>query len=421
MARASTVGAVRRTLLLAVLAALAAVAPARAETLTLWGCHGPGGEPLPFAYDASATADAAISATGGGCTAAGGAVRIAFRRPDPERGTTASVRFATPSGVDLEHVWLGRRATGPGYWARTSSTPLETLATGSLDGNLFAAATGAWVEAGLRCETPDPRCDAPDAQVELRFAAVTVRDDRAPSLTADAVPRVTSGTFAVAVDARDGGIGVAGVSATLGGRTVATAAAGHGRCAELSPADATADLPLAEDCPPSDRLILSIDSTTVPDGLQRLELLVADGAGNTTAKGFDVRIVNTPPAAGPNNPPVTQGGVAIAPPPRPSTEPEIKLAARYKVARDGMFSISASCPAAAPATCAIKLKLTAKLPGRRRAATIASARSTAKPGKRARVNLRLSRAARSALKKKRTLRAQLTLEGAAPVSVKLAR
>ena len=66
-----------------------------------------------------------------------------------------------------------------------------------------------------------------------------------------------------------------------------------------------------------------------------------------------------------------------------------------------MFSVSASCPAAAPATCAITLKVTAKLPGRRKAATIATARSTAKPGKRAKINLRLSRAARSALKKQR--------------------
>jgi hypothetical protein len=86
-----------------------------------------------------------------------------------------------------------------------------------------------------------------------------------------------------------------------------------------------------------------------------------------------------------------------------------------------MVSISASCPAAAPETCAITLKLTAKLPGRRKAATIATARSTAKPGQRAKIHLRLSSAARSALKKRRTLRAQLTLEGAQPVSVTLAR
>ena len=219
---------------------------------------------------------------------------------------------------------------------------------------------------------------------------------------------------------RDGGIGVAGVTATLGGRTVAAAASGTGRCAELSPADATADLPLAEDCPASDRLILSIDSTAVADGLHRLELRVADGAGNTTVKGFDVRVANTPPTPVPTVPPEPPpGGVAIAPPPRPPTDPELRLASRYKVSRDGMFSISASCPAAAPATCAITLKVTAKLPGRRKAATIATARSTAKPGKRARINLRLSRAARSALKTKRTLSGQLTLEGAAPVTVKL--
>jgi len=258
--------------------------------------------------------------------------------------------------------------------------------------------------------------------VDVRFAALTVGDDAPPTFTTEGVPRVATGTIAVAVDARDAGIGVAGVTATLGGRSVATAASGSGRCAELSPADATADLPLAEDCPPGDRLSLSIDSTAVADGLQRLELRVADGAGNTTARGFDVRVANTPPAPGPTVPPaLPPEGVAIAPPPRPPTDPELRLASRYKVGRDGMFSVSASCPAAAPVTCTITLKVTAKLPGRRKATTIATARATAKPGKRARINLRLSRAARAALRKKPTLSGRLTLEGAAPVSVRLGR
>ena len=86
-----------------------------------------------------------------------------------------------------------------------------------------------------------------------------------------------------------------------------------------------------------------------------------------------------------------------------------------------MFSVSASCPAAAPATCAITLKLTAKLPGRRKPATIATARSTSQAGQAREDQPAAVRAARSALKKKRTLRAGLTLEGALPVSVKLAR
>ena len=413
----------RRPLLLAVLATLAVAAPARAETVTLWGCHGPAGAPLPFGYAASSTSEVAITTPGGGCTAAGGSVRIAFQRPDPLRGQAASLRFGVPAGVSLEHVWLGRRATGPGYWARTSDTALEALSgAGSLDGNLVAGAGGEWVEVGLRCETADARCDAEDAHVDLRFAALTVRDAVAPSFTADGVPRVATGTFAVSVDARDSGIGVARAAATLGDQSVATAQAGLGRCAELSPADGTNDLPLAEDCPPNGRLVLSIDSTAVADGEQRLELHVTDGAGNTTTRGFDVRVANVAPDPGPSTPPISPpGGIAIAPPPPVSTSGEIKVPARYRVARDGTFSVTASCPAAAPATCSLTLKVAAKLPGRRKAATIATARSTAKPGKRARINLRLSRAARSALKKQRTLRATLTLEGAAPVSVKLAR
>jgi hypothetical protein len=413
----------RRSFLLAVLVAVAAAAPARAQTVTLWGCHGPGGDPLPLAASSSGTVETAVTEVGGGCAAVGGALRIAFARTDPAHGQWAAVRLAPPPRVALEHVWLGRSATGPGYWAQTSSTPLETLAGGSLDGSLFAAATGDWVEVGLRCDTPDPRCDAPDARVDLRFAALTVRDDAAPTLSANGVPRVTKGTFEVAVDAADRGLGVARASATLGGTPVAIAQAGQGRCRELSPADATADLPLSEDCPPSDRLVLAIDTTLVADGVHKLELLVADGAGNTAATSYDVRVANVPPTPVPSPPPApSPGGTATAPPPPPlPTTGELSAPRRYKVASDGTFAVTARCPKGAPSTCSITLKLTAKLPGRRKAATIATARSTAKPGKGAKVNLRLSAAGRSALKRKRSLSAKLTLEGSLPVTVKLAR
>ncbi len=412
----------RRSFLLAVLVAVAAAAPARAQTVTLWGCHGPGGDPLPLSASASGTVETAVTEVGGGCAAVGGALRIAFARTDPAHGQWASVRFAPPPRVALEHVWLGRSANGPGYWAQTSSTPLETLAGGSLDGSLFAAATGDWVEVGLRCDTPDPRCDAPDARVDLRFAALTVRDAAVPTFSAVGVPRVAKGTFEVVVDADDRGLGVARASATLGGTPVATAQAGQGRCRELSPADATADLPLSEDCPPSDRLVLAIDTTVVADGVHTLELLVADGAGNTAAKSYDVPVANVPPTPVPSPPAPSPGGTATAPPPPPlPTTGELSAPRRYKVASDGTFAVTARCPKGAPSTCSITLKVTAKLPGRRKAATIATARSTAKPGKRAKVNLRLSAAGRSALKRKRSLSAKLTLEGSQPVTVKLAR
>jgi hypothetical protein len=413
----------RRSLLLAVLVALAAAVPARAQPVTLWGCHGPAGEPLPFAYSVSGTAETTVSQPGGGCATAGGALRVAFTRPDPASGQGAALRFGPAAGVALERVWLGRRAVGPGYWAKTPATALETLGTGALDGSMFAAATGDWIELGLRCETSETRCDAPDAHVELRFAALTVRDDAAPTLTANGVPRVAKGTFEVTVDAADRGVGVHAARATLAGRPVASAEAGQGLCRELSPADATADLPLSEDCPPSDRLVLSIDSTQVADGEHSLELLVADGAGNTATKAYELRVANAPLVPVPGTPPVPYtGGNAVSPPPPPlPTTGELFVAKRYKVARDGTFSVTARCPKGAPSKCSITLTVTAKLPGRRKTVAIATARSTAKPGKRAKVNLRLSAAARAALKRKRALSAKLRLEGSASVSVKLVR
>ena len=78
-----------------------------------------------------------------------------------------------------------------------------------------------------------------------------------------------------------------------------------------------------------------------------------------------------------------------------------------------------SCPAAAPASCKLSLKLAARLPGRKKSATIATASKTAKPGAGAKITLKLSSSARSALAKKKKLSAVLTLAGAAPVTVQL--
>ena len=328
-ARASTVGGMRRSLLLAVLAALAAAAPARARDGDALGLPRTGRRAAAVRLrrlDHRRRGDRRRRRRLHG-RGRGRADRV---RAPRSRARRAWRRCASPRAPAWTSSTSGSaaarpaRATGRG----PRSTPLETLAAGSLDGSLFAGATGDWVEVGLRCETPDPRCDAPG---RARRPALR-RADRARRRRADLHRRGRARGSPAARSPwrstpRDGGIGVARVSATLGGRSVATAAPASGRCAELSPADATADLPLAEDCPPSDRLILSIDSTAVADGLQRLELLVADGAGNTTAKGFDVRVANTPLTPAPNVPPVLPpGGVAIAAAAAAADDPEIRLA-----------------------------------------------------------------------------------------------
>ncbi len=99
----------------------------------------------------------------------------------------------------------------------------------------------------------------------------------------------------------------------------------------------------------------------------------------------------------------------------------LKVPKHYSVSRAGSLKVDVSCPAAAPASCRLSLKLAARLPGRKKSATIATASKTAKPGAGAKITMKLSASARSALAKKRQLSAVLTLTGAAPVTVQLKR
>ena len=314
-------------------------------------------------------------------------------------------------------MWLGRRVTGPGYFARTSTTALEALdAGGTLDGVFTHAATGAWVELGVQCASAG--CDMSGAGLDFRFAALAVRDASAPTFTVSALPAIATGVTDVVVDARDTGIGLAAVRATLAGVPVAASGLGGSACRELSPADTTADLPLAEDCPVARRLALAVDSALVPDGTQRLEITVTDGSGNASVQGFDLKVFNHPPvAATPAPTPVRTPVPTATPTPVPSTA-ALGNVGRY---RGGAINVEASCPARAAASCPVSLTLRAKLPPSRRTTTIARAKSSVSPGAKAKVALTLSAAARRALTKRRTLRTTLTLAGARPVSVKLAR
>ena len=113
------------------------------------------------------------------------------------------------------------------------------------------------------------------------------------------MPAYAAGVFGVIVDARDGGIGLAQVSATLGGVPMGSIPLGQSTCRDLSPGNARIDLPLAEDCPPARRVALALDSTLVADGLQRLEVTVTDGAGNASVQGYDLRVINHPPVSPP--------------------------------------------------------------------------------------------------------------------------
>jgi hypothetical protein len=176
---------------------------------------------------------------------------------------------------------------------------------------------------------------------------------------------------------------------------------------------------------------LVLDSTLVPDGTHQLEVTVTDGAGNATVHDFDLKVVNHPPVTVTPTPVPTRAPTATptaTPKPGSDTTPDsvpttgvLKAAKQYKISKAGSLAAETSCPALARPSCRVSLKLAATLPGHKKTATIASAHATVKPGAKAKVTLKLSSSARSALAKKHSLNAQLTLAGAKPVKVRLKR
>ncbi len=256
-----------------------------------------------------------------------------------------------------------------------------------------------------------------------------VRDESKPTFTVGGIPGYASGAMDLSVDARDTGLGLASISATFAGVPVATLKLGQNYCAELSPGDSTADLPLAEDCPAASRTTVVVDTTAFADGIQHLQVVVTDAAGNFSVRDYDVKVINHPPVVVvPTPTPTPRKPVAVAPTPTSTPTPTpvknvgvLKVAKRYSVSRAGSLKVDVSCPAAAPASCRLSLKLAARLPGRKRSATIATASRTARPGARAKITMKLSSSARRALAKKQKLSAVLTLAGAAPVTVQLRR
>ncbi|HEY6889329.1 MAG TPA: hypothetical protein VI300_16155, partial [Solirubrobacter sp.] len=286
----------------------------------------------------------------------------------------------------------------------------------------------AWVELGVRCASAG--CDMSTTRLDFHSLALVVRDDLPPTFGVAQIPSYAAGVVNILVDARDSGIGLANVTATLGGVPMASIGLGLAFCSELSPGDATIDLPLNDDCPTTKRIALPLDSTLVDDGTHRLEVTVTDAAGNATVRSFDLKVVNHPPVTVTPTP-VPARTPTPTPTPTPTAAPGgddtvpakgvLKAAKRYTVSKAGSLGAQASCPAKALSSCRVRLKLTATLARHGKAVTIARAQGTVKPGAQATIKLKLSTSARRALARKRSLDAQLTLSGAKPVKVKLRR
>ncbi|HEX4344803.1 MAG TPA: hypothetical protein VHZ31_04515 [Solirubrobacteraceae bacterium] len=307
-------------------AALAGAAASRASAgeAVLWACHGPAGQALGVPSPVALSSGDAVTTTyGSGCAAPApalgdGGLRAAFTRPDPSGGSQALWRVDVPAGVTLEAVHMTRRTSGFGgapvlgggqsYVTQTSSQTLESASVEdasnvALDGALDAdPADGGYVRFGVLCaKAPSARCGAPSATpiaAEAGAIALRVRDDQPPRGAVGGLSTPAAGTLDLTLLATDAGLGLASAQVTLDGTPVFTADLGGASCAELSPQDATIDLPAGTPCPASvSGVALPVDTTQVADGPHALRVIVRDGAGNaTTVADAPIVVANTPVA-----------------------------------------------------------------------------------------------------------------------------
>ncbi len=392
-----------------VFAALALAAPAQAANVNLWECHGMNGGSLVSQTLTFGSSETDIQPFGGGCSPGAGGYRVTFTSPTPVAGFSGGMEADVPAGLTLKAVRIERRAMGPGYFAETSTGPLESETAGTLLTAPFnGPATGTYVKAGLRC--PAACAGLGNAFAELTAIGLTVDDPSAPTVTVSGSPNPVAGQFSVTLDAADAGVGLYKTVATLDGAFAATAS--YPSCADATPGDGTIDLAYGTVCPATAHWVLPVDATGATNGSHRLELTVTDGAGNVTPREIDITVANpVTPQATPTPTPVPTAVPTAVPTPEPTptpgvgddsptTEDAVTIPNRI-VALSSRVSFTVSCPKAAKARCTLRFTAAGK--------RLATGSGSIAPGHRGKITLTLTAAAKRSLQRHKTLKGTLSL------------
>jgi hypothetical protein len=278
----------------AVLALSAGAAPA--SPVALWGCHGPLGQPLGTAGLVAAQAgDGTAFAAAGACESATGLL-ASFSRADPAGGSIASWSAETPNHTTLQGARIVRTVTmaaapyGSGasqrYRFGAGGTPIESInlldVWATPPGTVAGAASGTSATAGVDCPRPaDERCAAgAPGSVTIGALVLDVDDPAAPRGSVGGLRSPVRGGLTLEVDATDDGVGLATARAIVDGVPLAEVAL-DARCGvDLDPATPTRDAPLSGCAHQVTRVPLAVDLSGRSVGTHRLQVRVADAAGN---------------------------------------------------------------------------------------------------------------------------------------------
>ncbi|HTT93588.1 MAG TPA: carboxypeptidase-like regulatory domain-containing protein [Solirubrobacterales bacterium] len=342
------------------------VASARAGEYTVWSCRGPAGMPISAAAwrtQASYAASGDITITDD--CASGGSLRIEATPPGPiaDHQPQGEAIFEPPAGTAIAHfeVWRYVAATADDYaasfqeWAFGIGSSQE-CAAGHAPGCSFGTPEepldedsrveehtwnfeaspgeglppfeklGFWVscvKVGCR-----PAPSSPSALFELARSAVTIEDDRPPTITRLEGPAAESapvtGVAHLFVTATDVGGGIAALEFSVDGGASRRVAVGG--CEE----------PFSEPqpCPPKATQGIAIDTAGLAPGEHAVSGAALDAAGNATPFGPVSFTVAPPAVAAPGQQAVAAASAAGG---RPDNGTPASEAARLRLHRAGRF------------------------------------------------------------------------------------
>jgi hypothetical protein len=272
------------------------VGAAPARPVALWGCHGPLGQPLGAAgLTATQAGDGTTFAAAGACESATGLV-ASFSRADPAGGSAASWRASTPDHTILQGARVVRAMTtasapyGTGtpqrYVFSAGGAPIESInlldVWATPPGTVTGIASGGSASVGVDCPRPaGERCVAgASGSVTIGALTLDVDDPTPPRGSVGGLRSPVRGGLTLEVDATDDGVGLATVRAIVDGAPLAQVALDAGCAADLDPATPTPDAPLRGCAHQATRVALPLDLSGRPIGTHRLQVRVADAAGN---------------------------------------------------------------------------------------------------------------------------------------------
>jgi hypothetical protein len=293
----------------AALGVTASGASAATNDVWVWACHGPGGQEIGNVFGSTD-----FTGYGVGCDTAGdidagglrGRLPLAAEGNAITYGKTVSANLTVPPGTNLTAVRLQRRVTDAApnvtysatYGGAGPNTSLESFSGANVPAEdktvpVTPLGQGGNVQLRLEC-TSTAGCPATaPANLDVASLAMKVTDTSPPHVGVGGYQSPADKALSLDFAATDVGTGLRTAEAWITGQPVVTGDFPDTDCRDLTPGDATVDMPLDAKCAFADHAAISVPITGLPNGDGYvLNYRVTDWAGNeyTESKPLSINV-----------------------------------------------------------------------------------------------------------------------------------